>query len=168
MKFLCPFCKQKLEADKDLYGETVGCPSCENKILIPRFDLLKIEAKCPFCDLKFFIEENVTHSGLWDITDAYVNYEAPPKNELPILEEIENIDNSFFTNHEVCFTGFEDDEKKELKEMAVALGMIPRSGVTKNLTMLVCGRNAGPIKMSKAKEKGILILTLEEFKSKLS
>ena len=150
MKFRCPHCQQKLEADKEFlefFGGVFDCPSCDGEITAP-YDQTEIE--------KFL-----------QLIDVFVDYEAQARDELPVLEKIKDTDNFYFTNHEVCFTGFDADEKQELKELAVSIGMIPRASVTKNLTMLICGRNAGPVKMEKAKERGLTVLTIQEFKSKL-
>lgn len=172
MKFKCSYCQQKLEADEELYGETVGCPSCNKEITVPYFtpSSLVLNAKCPSCGCEFNVDESEEQSEtevLLEFLGANVDYEAPERDELPVWNEIQDIDNLSFTNHEVCFTGFDADEKQELKELAVNLGMTPRSGITQNLTMLICGRNAGPVKMAKAKERGLTILTIQEFKTKL-
>lgn len=59
---------------------------------------------------------------------------------------------------EVCFTGFPKTEKEELKLLAVQGCFKPRSGVTNNLTLLVCGPNAGKAKLAKAKHKEVKIV----------
>ena len=53
MNFNCPYCGQNLDADADLAGRPVKCPSCGNEILIPRptqasgsSDGMKL---CPYC-----------------------------------------------------------------------------------------------------------------------
>ncbi len=35
-KFLCPYCKQKLEAERDWGGLQINCPICAKKIIIPK------------------------------------------------------------------------------------------------------------------------------------
>lgn len=59
---------------------------------------------------------------------------------------------------EVCFTGFPKAKKLELKLLAVQGCYKPRSRVTKNLTHLVCGANAGKAKLAKAKDKEVTIV----------
>lgn len=53
MTFDCPYCGQNLEADFDLVGQSVKCPSCENDIVVPRaFHASKPPERlrnCPFC-----------------------------------------------------------------------------------------------------------------------
>lgn len=53
-------------------------------------------------------------------------------------------------NPEVCFTGFTDDVKAVLIESAILAGFTVRDSVTKGLTVLVAGSNAGPTKLAKA------------------
>ena len=48
MKFHCPSCSQSLEADKELYGQDINCPSCHRKITIPHFDG-RNRKECPYC-----------------------------------------------------------------------------------------------------------------------
>jgi DNA ligase (NAD+) len=59
---------------------------------------------------------------------------------------------------EVCFTGFSIDEKSGLESLAENAGLKVASGVTKKLFMLVAGVNAGPAKMQKAREQGVLVV----------
>jgi hypothetical protein len=35
-KFLCPYCKQKLEAEREWGGMQIDCPICQKKIIIPK------------------------------------------------------------------------------------------------------------------------------------
>jgi len=63
---------------------------------------------------------------------------------------------------EVCFTGFPKSKKEELKLLAVQGFYKPRSGVTNNLTHLVCGPNAGQVKLAKASDKKVRIVYGEE------
>lgn len=64
---------------------------------------------------------------------------------------------------DVCFTGFKSEDKKRLKEMAQSAGMIVRSSVTRSLTFLCCGYNAGPIKIEKARAQNVIALNEEQF-----
>lgn len=36
--FVCPSCKQQLQADSNLSGSTIGCPACQAQIVIPAAD----------------------------------------------------------------------------------------------------------------------------------
>lgn len=63
----------------------------------------------------------------------------------------------------VCFTGFGQDEKQELTEMASARSFRVVTGVSKSLSFLCAGDNAGPAKLAKAKAEGIVVLDRSEF-----
>ena len=52
----------------------------------------------------------------------------------------------------ICFTGFGKKEKNELMEIAEKRGFIVKGDVIKGLCYLCCGENAGPSKISKAKQ----------------
>ncbi len=64
---------------------------------------------------------------------------------------------------EVCFTGFGADDKKSLQKVAMENGMVVRSRVTANLSILCCGYAAGPKKMEEAETKGVLIMDKFQF-----
>jgi BRCT domain type II-containing protein len=65
---------------------------------------------------------------------------------------------------EVCFTGFSASEKGSLSQLAVDAGFMVVTAVTRNLSMLCIGPNAGPAKLEKAKQQHTTIVTLEQFK----
>jgi NAD-dependent DNA ligase len=60
-------------------------------------------------------------------------------------------------NFEVCFTGFTDDVKAALIESAIQAGFTVRDSVTKGLTVLVAGSNAGPTKLAKAEAQDCIV-----------
>lgn len=64
---------------------------------------------------------------------------------------------------DVCFTGYTKAEKEELSIKAEAAGLTVRKDVTVHLNLLCCGPNAGPSKIKKSREKGILILSTSQF-----
>jgi NAD-dependent DNA ligase len=64
---------------------------------------------------------------------------------------------------EVCFTGFRAAEKAELAERASLHNLKVVTAVTKNLSILVCGLNAGPSKLEKAAAQGVTLLDSSEF-----
>ncbi|EKO3565655.1 hypothetical protein P0E95_001999 [Vibrio metschnikovii] len=66
---------------------------------------------------------------------------------------------------QVCFTGFKSDEKAELKKIAVEHGLIVRKEVTVYLDVLCYGYNAGPKKLEKAMEQGVMILSRPQFET---
>lgn len=62
---------------------------------------------------------------------------------------------------EILFTGFTDAERAELEAVAVEAGFIRRGSVTRRLTLLCVGENAGPRKLADAREKGIPVISRE-------
>ena len=64
---------------------------------------------------------------------------------------------------DVCFTGFKSDDKKRLIELAESKGFIVRSSVTQKLNFLCCGYNAGPKKIEKARNQGVIALNENQF-----
>jgi NAD-dependent DNA ligase len=59
---------------------------------------------------------------------------------------------------QVCFTGFSTTEKTELTALAEGAKLEVVGAVTKNLAFLCVGLNAGPAKLAKAREQGVLVL----------
>ncbi|WP_298719116.1 BRCT domain-containing protein [uncultured Oceanisphaera sp.] len=66
---------------------------------------------------------------------------------------------------DVCFTGYTQAEKAELSQKAEAVGLTVRKDVTVHLNLLCCGKRAGPSKIKKSREKGILILGTNPYQS---
>lgn len=65
---------------------------------------------------------------------------------------------------QVCFTGFTDAEKDELRRLAGAHDWLDVVGsVTKDLEFLCTGPNAGPAKLAKAKQQDVVLLTRDQF-----
>jgi len=56
---------------------------------------------------------------------------------------------------EILFTGFGVDERAQLEALAITRGLHVVRNVTRNLTYLCSGPNAGPSKMAKAAEMGV-------------
>ncbi|MGP2739014.1 hypothetical protein ACTVL4_13415 [Serratia nevei] len=65
---------------------------------------------------------------------------------------------------EICFTGFNKDEKDELTNIAQSRNLAVRAGVTAKLSFLCCGPNAGWRKIESANAKGALILSASQFR----
>lgn len=76
----------------------------------------------------------------------------PPKNQRPRKNRTE-----------ICFTGFSPSDKDRLEQLAVANGIEVVKSVTKTLTFLVTGANAGPSKTQKAQDQKAIILTEDQF-----
>jgi NAD-dependent DNA ligase len=98
--------------------------------------------------------------------DVFVEFEPEERYDIPSLADIHQDKINKYIGIEVCFTGFDFEDKDKLKKIASMLGMIPRSGTTKGLNLLVCGRRAGPAKIQRAKERNIDIIGFDEFKNK--
>ncbi|MFZ9753846.1 MAG: hypothetical protein ACO3B3_09880 [Cyanobium sp.] len=64
---------------------------------------------------------------------------------------------------QVCFTGFNSEEKATLTRMAEEKNLQVTSTVTKSLAFLCCGSNAGEAKIKKAKSQDCVILNRTEF-----
>jgi NAD-dependent DNA ligase len=64
---------------------------------------------------------------------------------------------------EVCFTGFKKSEKEELTSLSESKKLFVKSSVTKNLVFLCYGYNAGPAKLHKACQQGVIILDKDQF-----
>lgn len=66
-------------------------------------------------------------------------------------------------NGSICFTGFAAAQKKQLIEAAQNANFQVRKGVTKDLEYLCCGPKAGPSKVQKALDAGIINMDIEQF-----
>ena len=64
----------------------------------------------------------------------------------------------------VCFTGFPDNEKEMLEQMARSAGLWPVGSVSKRLNALISGgADAGPKKIRLAEENGVKIISRDAF-----
>ncbi len=68
---------------------------------------------------------------------------------------------------EVCFTGFSQTEKAELASLAKNARLRVTTTVTKTLSFLCVGENAGPAKLEKAQAQGAIVMTRVQFESLL-
>ena len=64
---------------------------------------------------------------------------------------------------QICFTGFPDAEKSELASRAGEHKLEVVGSVTKALAFLCAGPNAGPVKLKKAREQGVCVLSRSQF-----
>lgn len=74
-----------------------------------------------------------------------------------------NATSSKVSGPQVCFTGFNVTDKDELSRRAGEAGLTVVSSITKGLSFLCAGDNAGPAKIARAREQGTRLLTREEF-----
>jgi len=63
----------------------------------------------------------------------------------------------------ICFTGFGQNERDELEALATGVHLHVVGSVTKSLSLLCAGEYAGPMKLAKAKEQGIPVVTRDQF-----
>ena len=66
---------------------------------------------------------------------------------------------------EVCFTGFRPNEKAELMAIAQESGFHVAKSVTQNLRYLCAGANAGPAKLRKAEDQGVVVVDAAGFRA---
>jgi NAD-dependent DNA ligase len=71
--------------------------------------------------------------------------------------------NKSLSGPEVCFTGFAADERVDLEQLASTSGLRVVHTITKKLSFLVAGDNAGPVKIKKARDQGVTILDRSQF-----
>lgn len=64
---------------------------------------------------------------------------------------------------EICFTGYNPTDKEQLTNIAIEKGFHIAKSITVNLNFLCCGSNAGEVKIKKAKEQNVILLSTEEF-----
>ena len=64
---------------------------------------------------------------------------------------------------DVCFTGFKQTDKKRLARWAEEAGFVVRKTVSQHLNFLCYGYNAGPAKMERARQQGVIIIDEEQF-----
>ncbi len=64
---------------------------------------------------------------------------------------------------EILFTGFSEDDRQDLELDAELNDMRVRKSVTRNLTFVCAGPNAGPRKLAEARAQGCQILSEDEF-----
>jgi len=64
---------------------------------------------------------------------------------------------------EICFTGFAPNEKAQLIKVAEENKFHVAKSITVNLNFLCCGSNAGEMKIKKATEQNVILLSANEF-----
>ncbi len=64
---------------------------------------------------------------------------------------------------DICFTGFKKEDKDKLIKIATEKNLTIRSSVTKKLSFLCCGYNAGPKKIETARKQGVIVLNEKQF-----
>lgn len=83
------------------------------------------------------------------------------KENLRIAKE--NIIKNVFNGKRIVFTGDLSRERNDIMVIATKYGATPTASISKNTYLVVAGSNAGPSKISKAKDLNIEIITEEDF-----
>jgi NAD-dependent DNA ligase len=68
---------------------------------------------------------------------------------------------------EICFTGFRPDDRTRLEKLAEKTGFHVVTEVTVKLRVLVTGEAPGPVKLEKARQQTVEILSEAEFLAKI-
>jgi NAD-dependent DNA ligase len=68
---------------------------------------------------------------------------------------------------EICFTGFRPDDRARLERLAEKAGYHVVTDVTVGLKVLVSGEAPGPVKLEKARQQRVEILSEAEFLAKI-
>ena len=89
----------------------------------------------------------------------HISTNPPPTESLPGTPRRVN----WSGQPEICFTGFKKDRKSELSAAAEAASMFVRTSVTRDLDFLCCGDTAGPAKIAKARQQGVVALSETQF-----
>jgi len=69
---------------------------------------------------------------------------------------------------DICFTGFRPDDRTRLEALAEQGGYHVVTGVTVRLKVLVTGEAPGPVKLTKARQQRVEILSEAEFITRIS
>ena len=78
-------------------------------------------------------------------------------------EKVEKEKRESLRKPEICFTGFNYEERENLEVDAIKKGLKVTKSVTRLLAYLVIGNLPGEKKIEKANEQGVRILTLDEY-----
>lgn len=162
----CIFDSHKIQ-DKETY-----IAYCNAKGEVNKFHLVNISISpqhfqgisLPERQFKTFRKDRVlgiynTYSELGDINLSIF------KTKILSISPVKISKTNSISKIEVCFTGFSKSDKTRLIDIATEHDMLIRSDVTKKLTYLCCGYNAGAKKHAKARENGALALTEKQFLS---
>lgn len=82
----------------------------------------------------------------------------PPSLERAAGQSSERLRGDKSSGPEILFTGFPSVQRADLEQKAMNAGMHVVSSVTRGLSYICGGPNAGPTKLEKAREKGVWIL----------
>lgn len=74
------------------------------------------------------------------------------------FDDEDDFDNEYTIDEEICFTGFKKADRERLETIAAENGFSVKKSVTKNLSYLVYGSNAGPAKLAQAEEVAACII----------
>ena len=70
---------------------------------------------------------------------------------------------NILSNKKIIVTGTFNSSREELKDRILDLGGTVSSSISKNVDLIISGENPGPIKIEKANELGIKIISEKDF-----
>jgi DNA-directed RNA polymerase subunit RPC12/RpoP len=80
--FICPNCRQELEADAALAGTQIHCPSCNHKITIPEADPATVKVMNPIASSAAAREEKHFSVPVRDVPTEVLIQKPPPPLEV--------------------------------------------------------------------------------------
>jgi DNA-directed RNA polymerase subunit RPC12/RpoP len=86
LMFVCPNCKQELEADASLAGTQIQCPSCAHKITIPDADPQTVKVINPIASSAAAREEKHFSVPVHDTPTEVLIQKPPPPLEVAAKE----------------------------------------------------------------------------------
>ena len=84
--FVCPNCKQELEADASLAGSTIQCPACNAGITIPQADAQNIRTHNPIASSAAAREEKHFSVPVRDAPTEVLIQKPPPPLEAAVKD----------------------------------------------------------------------------------
>lgn len=97
------------------------------------------------------------------INEFCVNY-APVCKELIKFPDVSNINPSCrFAGKGLCFTGFAHEEKTAIDAIVKRLNISKKSSITSKVDFLICGNSPGWAKVAECKDRGIPIISANDF-----
>ncbi|MCG9124273.1 hypothetical protein LH460_06255 [Laribacter hongkongensis] len=148
------------------YEDASGVPS-HRRVSVLRVDGAYIEGRCHLRGaMRTFRLDRV----VGDITSEESGEIADPYHWAGTLAGIDlsrpstpTFEDDGVAGKEVLITGLPAAERARLETLAWDSGMVVRKSVTQYLDYLVAGSRAGPTKLEKAYERGVEVLTPEQF-----
>src|SRR5262245_15165562 len=91
LMFVCPNCKQELEADASLAGTEIQCPACLHTIAIPQADPTTVKVMNPIAASAAAREEKHFSVPMHDAPTEVLIHKPPPPLEVAAKESEKRI-----------------------------------------------------------------------------